>query len=84
MEKYIHTSPASDWFFVHDEPLTVARLAVWATREDGSVTGLIPVSTAPHPSGGATVRLVEPPPVHGHYKHLASLNVDERKLIGKF
>jgi hypothetical protein len=87
MTKYIHTSPVTDWFFIHAEPLTVYRLALWATRDDGTITGLIAVSAPVETSGYAgetTARLAEPPPVPGNYKHLSSLNADEKTLITTF
>jgi hypothetical protein len=87
MATYIHTSPVSDWFFVNNNPLSVSRLAVWATREDGTITGLIPVSTPysiGRPASQTTACLVEPPPVEGHYKHFLSLTPEEKVLAEKF
>jgi hypothetical protein len=87
MAAYIHTSPVSDWFFVNNNPLSVSRLALWATREDGTITGLIPVSAsydASRSMSRTTASLVEPPPVEGHYKHFLSLTPEEKKLAEKF
>jgi hypothetical protein len=87
MGKYIHTTAAVDWFFVHESPLTVSRLALWATREDGSVTGLVAV-TSPYQAGQplrqTTALLVEPPPIQGAYKHLSALSHEERDRVGTF
>lgn len=83
MTKYIHTSPATDWFFVHSSPPVVHRLALWAIRSDGTTTGLIPVSD-PDMKDQTTARLAGPPPLPGHYKHLASLDAEELKRVGTF
>ena len=72
---YIAMMPATDWFFVHESPggdakrtHVVYHLAAWALKEDGKITGLVPVSDA-SVKNGLTAKLVTPPPIEGRYVH---------------
>lgn len=80
---YTNICPANDWFFRHAAPnehnsAVIYQVAVWATKEDGHVIGLIApcVNDDKH-------SLMAPPPVPGFYLHRDQLDDDELKLIKK-
>lgn len=85
MAVYLNTSPAIDWFWIESEPLILHRVAVWATREDGTITGLIPVTLKGEmrKQGQTPADLVPPPPVEGRYKHISMLNFVEAQTLTK-
>lgn len=76
---YAQISPATDWYFKHDNsqndkrPSTVYQIAAWAITEDGEVVGLVPVRDPET----KRAKLVTPPPLPGDYLHKEQLTEDE-------
>ena len=76
MSEYVSISQAVDWFWVDPDSI-VYRVAVWATRTDGKVVGLLPVLTE-----GAL--LTPPPPIKGIYKHESELTAEEKNILARY
>lgn len=76
---YAQISPATNWYFRHDNsphderPCTVYQIAVWALTEEGEVVGLVTVRDPE--TRQAT--LVTPPPLSGDYLHQDQLSAEE-------
>ena len=78
---YTQISPATDWFFRHDNPSPkgppiVYPLAAWAVVEGKRIVGL--VAAALPLEQGATQTLHQVPPVPGVYLHVSQLTDQEQ------
>ncbi|SFU34006.1 hypothetical protein SAMN05216339_101421 [Nitrosomonas eutropha] len=78
---YTQISPATDWFFRHDNPSPngppiVYPVAVWAVVEGKRVIGLIAADLPLE--RGATQALHQVPPVPGIYLHISQLTEQEQ------
>ncbi len=77
----ISTTPATGWFFYFKSANKIIyyRLAVWATYDDGSVSGLLAVQKKDN-----EFNLVKPPSTEvGGYVHWDDLNQDQKeKALG--
>lgn len=78
---YTQISPATDWFFRHDNPSPngppiVYPIAAWAVIEGKRIVGLIAADLPL--DQGATQALHQVPPVPGVYLHASQLNEQER------
>lgn len=76
---YVQISPATDWYFRHDNtphderPCTVYQIAAWALTEEGKIVGLVSVRDP----DTQRAKLVTPPPLPGDYLHREQLSADE-------
>lgn len=78
---YVQISPATNWYFRHDNsphgerPCTVYQIAAWALTEEGEVVGLVAVRDPET----KRAKLVAPPPLPGDYLHQEQLSAEELK-----
>lgn len=78
---YTQISPATDWFFRHDNhdpkgPPIVYRVVAWAVIEGEHIVGLVAADLPLEQ--GATQILHQVPPVPGVYLHVSQLTNQEQ------